>query len=142
MRSVLEHLTAVHWTALPVAIAFQVAKLLARSRAWHNLLGAAFPGSGLRWRSTAAAVLVGAGVNTAAPVRLGDVVKVAVVRRGLGARHCLPTVGATMLVEALADAMIAVLLVGGVVLTGRLVEPSLRRRVAPLGHNPIPTFTV
>jgi hypothetical protein len=123
MRSVLEHLTAVHWTALAVAIALQVSKLLVRSRAWHNLLRAAFPGSGLRWRTTAAAVLVSAGVNSAAPARLGDVVKVAVVRRGLGARCCLPTVGATMLVEAAADAVLAAALVTGVVVTGKLVAP-------------------
>lgn len=123
LRSVLEHLTAVHWTALAAAVAFQVSKLLARSRAWHNLLCVAFPGSGLRWRSTVAAVLVSAGVNTTAPSRIGDVVKVAVVRRGLGGRCCLPTVGATMLVEAAADAVLAVAVVGGVVVTGRLVAP-------------------
>ena len=123
MRSVLLHLTAVHWTALAVAIACQVAKLLTRSRAWHNLLLAAFPGSRLRWRTTAAAVLVSAGVNTAAPARLGDVVKVATVRRALGGRCCVATVGATLVVEVALDAVLAALLVGGVVLSGRLVAP-------------------
>ena len=128
MRSVLEHLTAVHWTALAVAVGLQVAKLTARSRAWHNLLCAAFPASGLRWRSTAAAVFLSAGANTTAPVRLGDVLKIAVVRHGLGGRCCLPTVGATMLVEAAADAVLAAALVGGVVLSGRLVAPAAAGR--------------
>jgi hypothetical protein len=123
MRSVLDHLAAVHWVPLAIAIAFQVAKLLARSRAWHNLLSASFTGSGLRWRSTAASVLVSAGINTAAPARLGDVAKIAVVRRGLGSRCCLPTIGATMLVEAAFDAILAVSLVTAVVVTGRLVAP-------------------
>ena len=138
MRSVLEHLTAVHWTALAVAVALQVAKLTARSRAWHNLLLAAFPASGLRWRSTAAAVFLSAGANTTAPARLGDVLKVAVVRRGLGGRCCLPTVGATMLVEAAADAVLAAALVGGVVLSGRLVEPdAVGRAVGGLVEQPL-----
>lgn len=121
MRSVLEHLAAVQWTALAVAVAFQVLKLVVRSRAWHNLLQAAFPAAGLRWGAVAGAVLVSAGVNSAAPARLGDLVKVAVVRRGLGARCCLPTIGATMVAEALLDLAVAVLLVGAVVASGRLV---------------------
>lgn len=104
MSSVLVHLASVHWTALAVAIALQIAKLLVRSRAWHNLLRAAFPGARLSWPATAGAVFVSAGVNSAAPARLGDVVKVAVVRRGLAGRCCLPTIGATMVAEAALDA--------------------------------------
>jgi hypothetical protein len=124
MSAVLEHLAAVHWTALAVAIAFQISKLLVRSRAWHNLLRAAFPGVRLSWPATAGAVLVSAGVNSAAPARLGDLVKIAVVRRGLAGRCCLPTLGATMVAEAALDVALAALLVAGVVLSGQLITPA------------------
>ncbi len=135
MSSVLVHLASVHWTALAVAIALQIAKLLVRSRAWHNLLRAAFPGARLSWPATAGAVFVSAGVNSAAPARLGDVVKVAVVRRGLAGRCCLPTIGATMVAEAALDAALAVLLVAGVVLSGQLVTPGeAGGAVARLAH--------
>ncbi len=44
-RTFFEHLTAVGWTALGIALGLHVARLAARSLAWRNIIVAAYPGT-------------------------------------------------------------------------------------------------
>jgi uncharacterized membrane protein YbhN (UPF0104 family) len=101
-----EHLADVKWSALGLALACHVIKLLFRARAWQNIVRAAYPGSRLRYRSALGAYVAGVGVNSVLPARGGDVVKVYLVKqRTEGATY--PTLASTLVVETIFDFFVA-----------------------------------
>jgi len=100
------HLAAVQWHALAIAFAFHLAKVLARTRAWRNIVAAAYPEATVRWRTAFGAYVAGVGVNAVLPARGGDVVKLYLLKRGLpGTTY--PTLASTLLVETLFDLLAA-----------------------------------
>jgi glycosyltransferase 2 family protein len=108
-RAFFDHIRAIAWLPVLYALACQALKLAARSRAWRNILAAAYPGSNVRWRGVFGACAAGAGVNAIVPVRGGDLLRLFLVRRRIqGATYA--TLGATLLVETLVDASISALL--------------------------------
>ena len=74
------HLAAVEWSALGLGILCQVLKLVFRARAWQNILRASYPGHGPRFRSALGAYVAGVGVNSIAPARGGDLVKLYLIK--------------------------------------------------------------
>src|SRR5918911_258825 len=75
------HLAAVGWGALAVALVCHFTKLCCVSRAWRNIVAAAYPDRRVRWRSVLAAFLARVGVNAVVPARVGDAVALYIVRR-------------------------------------------------------------
>jgi uncharacterized membrane protein YbhN (UPF0104 family) len=71
------------WPAMVIALAFYLAHLLARSRAWQNTLRAAYPDRSVPFWRIAGADLVGAGMNSIAPARVGDAVKILLAKRSI-----------------------------------------------------------
>ena len=63
------NLAAIDFAALAVALGFYLAHLLARSRAWQNVLRAAYPDARSPTRRITAAYLAGAGLNSFIPAR-------------------------------------------------------------------------
>ena len=105
-----DHLRAVDWKFILLAIAAHLTKVLARTRAWRNILAAAYPDKRIRWRTTFGAYAAGAGVNAVIPVRGGDVLKLFLVKRNIpGSTY--PTVGATLLVDLIVDVTLSAALV-------------------------------
>ncbi len=102
LRAFFEHLAAISWRPLLLALLFQLAKSLARARAQWNILRAAYPESGLRWRSVLGAYLAGSGVNAFIPVRGGDVLRLYLLRRRI-ADSSYPTLVSSLVVETLFD---------------------------------------
>jgi len=101
-----EHLADVKWSALGLALACHVIKLLFRARAWQNIVRAAYPQSRLRYRSALGAYIAGVGVNSVLPARGGDVIKVYLVKhRTEGATY--PTLASTLVVETIFDFVVA-----------------------------------
>jgi uncharacterized membrane protein YbhN (UPF0104 family) len=118
-----EHVRAVAWEPVLLALVCQVGRMCARSRAWRNVLAAAYPGTGLRWRTVFGAYAAGAAVNAIVPVRAGDLVKLFLVKRRVEtARY--PTLAASLLVETIVDAT----------LSGALLIWAVRERVLPGVH--------
>ena len=101
-----ERLAAVHWGFLAGAIAFSVANLALRSRAWQEILRAALPAERIRYRTAFGAYCVGVGVNAAIPARVGDVVKLFLVKRSTRDAH-YPTLVGTLVAETLFDFVVA-----------------------------------
>ena len=92
--------------ALALGISFHVLRLLAVSRAWQNIIAAAYPGEKIRWRSIVAAVFAGVGVNAIVPARGGDVVRIFLAKRSVeGSSYA--TVTSTMLLLAVFDFVLA-----------------------------------
>jgi len=104
-----DHLRAIAWTPVLLALVCQLAKTAARTRAWRNILAAAFPEARVRWRSVYGAYVAGAGVNAIVPVRGGDALKLYIVRRRVeGATYA--TLASSLLVETIVDALLSGLL--------------------------------
>jgi uncharacterized membrane protein YbhN (UPF0104 family) len=115
-----DHLRAVAWVPVLLAVVCQLAKMGARSRAWRNVLAAAFPESRVRWRDVFGAYAAAVGVNSIVPVRGGDLLKLALVKRRIeGATY--PALASSLFVETIVD----------VVLSGLLLLWALRQHVLP-----------
>jgi uncharacterized membrane protein YbhN (UPF0104 family) len=70
-----DHLTAVEFKWIAVAVLVHLCKLMAVSRAWRNIVKAAYPQQPVRWRQMFGAYVAGTGVNAIIPARGGDVVR-------------------------------------------------------------------
>lgn len=101
-----QHLAEVKWSALALALALHALKLLFRARAWQNILRASYPASRLKYRSALGAYVAGVGVNSIAPARGGDLVKLYLVKHRVDAAR-YPTLGATLVVETVFDFFVA-----------------------------------
>ena len=100
------HLAAVHWQWLGLAAAAQVCKLVAVSRAWRNIVAAAYPDARVRWRQLFGAYVAGTGVNALIPARGGDAVKLFLAKRRVaGATYT--TLVSTVLLQTLFDMVVA-----------------------------------
>jgi uncharacterized membrane protein YbhN (UPF0104 family) len=100
------HLAAVHWQWLGLAATGQLLKLAAVSRAWRNIVAAAYPEGRVRWRQMFGAYVAGTGVNALIPARGGDAVKLFIAKRNVaGATYT--TLVATVLLQTLFDMVVA-----------------------------------
>ena len=100
------HLAEVRWHWLAIAVACHVCKLLIASRAWRNIVKAAYVDRRVRWRQLFGAYVAGTGVNALIPARTGDAVKLFIAKRRIeGATY--PTLIATVLLQTLFDMVVA-----------------------------------
>jgi uncharacterized membrane protein YbhN (UPF0104 family) len=94
------------WGALLLGISFHVLRLLAVSRAWQNIIAAAYPGKEIRWRSIVAAVFAGVGINAIVPARGGEVVRIFLAKRSVE-DSSYATVTSTLLLLGVFDFILA-----------------------------------
>src|SRR5579862_671903 len=106
-----EHLAAVHWSLLVLALGFHLVRLVLRAIAWRTILRAAHPGARLRLRSVFGAYVAGVGVNSVAPARGGDVVKLYLIRQRLS-DSSYATLAPTLIAETVFDFFVAAALLG------------------------------
>jgi uncharacterized membrane protein YbhN (UPF0104 family) len=119
VQAFFDRLVAVHWPLLLAAIGFSVLNLALRSRAWQQILRAAFPGERFRYRTAFGAYCAGVGVNAIIPARVGDLVKVFLVKRSRPATN-YPTLIATLVAETVFDFVVASCLLGWALAAGAL----------------------
>lgn len=112
-------LAAVDWRLLAAAAAFGVLNLALRSRAWQNILRAALPESRVRYRSAFGAYCGGVGVNAIIPARVGDLVKILLIRRGLPEAP-YPLLVGSLVAETVFDMAVAGCLIAWVLWAGLL----------------------
>jgi uncharacterized membrane protein YbhN (UPF0104 family) len=114
------HLAAVEWKWLALGVLCQLGKLAAVSRAWRNIIKAAYPDRRVRWRQIFGAYVAGTGVNALIPARGGDVVRLFLAKRRIeGATYT--TLVSTSLLQTLFDMTVA----------GCLVAWALTQHVLP-----------
>ncbi len=100
------HLAAVEWKWLAVGILAQLGKLVAVSRAWTNIVRAAYPLERVRWPTMFGAYVAGTGVNAIIPARGGDVVRLFLAKRRI--EHATyTTLVSTSLLQTLFDMVVA-----------------------------------
>jgi uncharacterized membrane protein YbhN (UPF0104 family) len=118
-QAFIDHLTDVRAGPLMVALLCALANLTLRSRAWLNILRAAYPRNRIAWPSVLGAYAAGVGVNAIAPARGGDVLKIVAMRQRIEGATA-PTLVATLLAETVFDFVVASGLVGWAYASGRL----------------------
>ena len=94
------------WEFLALALACHVVKLLFRAGAWKNIIDAAYPENRLKFRSAFGAYVAGVGINSIAPARGGDLVKLYLVKHRCP-EATYPTLGSTLVVETIFDFFVA-----------------------------------
>lgn len=117
-----ENLADVHWGALSLALLFLLAMYLARSRAWQNVLHAAYPQAKVPFRGLAGAYLAGAGINAIMPARVGDATKI-FLARGQIHRSSYPALTSSFLVQTIFDTAAGLLVFAYALTQGLLPRP-------------------
>jgi uncharacterized membrane protein YbhN (UPF0104 family) len=100
------HLSSVAWTALGIAVGLHLLKITLRVRAWQSILRAAHPGVQVPFWGIFGAYFAGVGVNSVAPARGGDLVKLYLAKRRVKG-SAYPTLASTLVVETIFDFFVA-----------------------------------
>ena len=118
------------------ALALQTGRLAARARAWHNIVLAAYPGEGLRYRHSLGSYLGGIGMNAVLPARPGELLKLALVKRN-AAGATYQGLASTLLTESVFDTLTgAAAITFGLVIGSTALGGPLASMVAPLAAHP------
>jgi uncharacterized membrane protein YbhN (UPF0104 family) len=106
LRVFLDHLEDISFAALAIGVGCHLVKTACTSRAWRNVIAAAYPAERVRWRSIYAAYIAGVGVNAVIPARSGDILRLYLTRRAVPAAT-YTTLAATYVVMAIFDSAMA-----------------------------------
>jgi uncharacterized membrane protein YbhN (UPF0104 family) len=115
-------LADIGWPAMVIALGLYLAHLLARSRAWQNVLRAAYPERKVPYGKITGAYLVGAGINSFIPARVGDAVKIFLAKRSIR-RSTYPTVVSSFFVGSVFDTTAGILVFIYALTQGLLPQP-------------------
>ena len=101
-----DQLAAVRWEFLAIALGLHFLRLGLRAWAWRAILSASYPGQRIKYLSVFGAYVAGVGINSIAPARAGDVVKLYLVRHRIR-DSSYTTLAPTLIAETLFDALVA-----------------------------------
>jgi uncharacterized membrane protein YbhN (UPF0104 family) len=105
-RTFFDQLAAVGWTMLAIGLAFHLVRLWCRALAWRNILAASFPKAQIARLPIFGAYVAGVGLNSVAPARAGDVLKLVLAHARIeGSTYA--TLTPTLIVETLFDSVVA-----------------------------------
>jgi uncharacterized membrane protein YbhN (UPF0104 family) len=125
----LDQIGSVAFVPLALAIGCHLLKMACTSRAWRNVLAAAYPEERVPWISIYGAYLAGVGINAIIPARAGDAVRIVLAHRAIPSSTYTTVVSST-LVLSLFDLFAASTLLTWALTTGELpgldVLPRLR----------------
>ena len=104
-----ETFAQISWAPLALAVLCHLGRIVARSRAWRNVIAAAYPGSAVEWRQVFGGYVAGVGANALLPGRGGDLLRLYIVKHRVDG-STYPTLGATMLADGIFDLVAASLI--------------------------------
>ncbi len=107
----LDQLGSVDFLPLGLAVCCHLLKMACTSRAWRNVLAAAYPESSVPWLSIYGAYLAGVGINAIIPARAGDAVRIVLAHRAIRGSTYTTVVSST-LVLSFFDIFAATLVLG------------------------------
>jgi uncharacterized membrane protein YbhN (UPF0104 family) len=128
------HMADVGWAALGLALLCQLTKLGCVSRAWRNIIGAAYPDAPPRWRTVLGAVLARVGVNAIVPARGGDAVGLYIVKHRVeGSSYA--TLATTLIALTLFDSVLASVFIVYALISGELPGRTVLQRLPGFDFN-------
>jgi uncharacterized membrane protein YbhN (UPF0104 family) len=102
--------TAISWAPLALAVLCHLGRIAARSRAWRNVIAAAYPDAEVQWRQVFGGYVAGIGANAILPGRGGDLLRLYIVKHRVDG-STYPTLASTMLADGIVDFVFASLLI-------------------------------
>ena len=113
---------SIQWPALLLGLLAFLVYLSLRARAFYNILRAAYPDERFEFRRIWGAYISAYGFNSVIPARGGDVIKLFLAKTSVP-RSTYPAVGASMLVENVFDATMAVVVLSFAFTQGVFPKP-------------------
>jgi uncharacterized membrane protein YbhN (UPF0104 family) len=113
-------LAGASFRALAVGIALHLGKVAAEARSWHGIVSHAHPRSRLRFRTTLGAFAGAIGANAVLPARVGEALRLGIVRRRLPG-STVGTIAGTMVLETAIEIVFGIVVIVIVLLSGRSV---------------------
>jgi uncharacterized membrane protein YbhN (UPF0104 family) len=95
----LDQLGSVDFGPLALAICCHLLKMACTSRAWRNVLAAAYPDERVPWISIYGAYLSGVGINAIIPARAGDAVRIVLAHRAIPGSTYTTVVSSTLVLS-------------------------------------------
>jgi uncharacterized membrane protein YbhN (UPF0104 family) len=95
----LDQLGSVAFFPLFLAIGCHLLKMACTSRAWRNVLAAAYPESRVPWIPIYGAYLAGVGINAIIPARAGDAVRIVLAHRAIPGSTYTTVVSSTLVLS-------------------------------------------
>ena len=95
----LDRLGSVDLLPLALAIGCHLLKMACTSRAWRNVLAAAYPEERVPWISIYGAYLAGVGINAIIPARAGDAVRIVLAHRAIPGSTYTTVVSSTLVLS-------------------------------------------
>jgi uncharacterized membrane protein YbhN (UPF0104 family) len=102
IQAFVDQLASVELVPVLLAVGVHLLKIAATSRAWRNVLAAAYAPERVSWPKILASYCAGIGVNAVIPVRAGDLVRLYLAHRAIpGSTY--PTLASSLLVMSIFD---------------------------------------
>jgi uncharacterized membrane protein YbhN (UPF0104 family) len=114
-----DHLAAVRWEFMALALLLHFARLVFRALAWRAILAAAYPDERPKFRSAFGAYAAGVGVNSIIPARAGDAVKLYLIKHRIP-KSSYATLTPTLVAETLFDSLVGIALIAWALSIGAL----------------------
>lgn len=113
-------LAGASFRALAIGIALHLGKVVVEARSWHGIVRHAHPESHLRFRTTLGAFAGAIGANAVLPARVGEALRLGIVRRRLPG-STVATIAGTMVLETAIEIVFGIVVIVIVLLSGRSV---------------------
>jgi uncharacterized membrane protein YbhN (UPF0104 family) len=107
---------------LAAALLLHLGKVAAEAQSWHAIVTHAHPKGRLRYRTTLGAFAGAIGANAVLPARVGEALRVRIIRRRV-AGATVTTIAGTIVLETAIEVVFGITLIGAVLLAGRSVGP-------------------
>jgi uncharacterized membrane protein YbhN (UPF0104 family) len=117
-----DSVAGVRWVPLLLGLAAFLLYLTLRSRAFFNILRAAYPGERIPWRRVWGAYVAAYGFNGVVPARGGDVIKLFLTKTSVP-HASYPAVGSAMVVENVFDLTMGVFILAFAFSQGAFPKP-------------------
>lgn len=127
--------------ALALAMALHLGKVAAEARSWHAIVQFAHPASRIRFGTSLAAFAGAIGANAILPARVGDALRLGIVRRR-APDSTVATIAGTIVLETVIEVVFGGAVVLFVLLAGRSVGGVGSPSAAALAHPAVVGFVV
>ncbi len=108
--------------ALALAIVLHLGKVAAEARSWHGIVSHAHPVGRVRFRTTLGAFAGAIGANAVLPARVGEALRLGIVRRRVP-NSSVATIAGTIVLETAIEVVFGLGVIAVVLLSGRSVGP-------------------
>lgn len=107
---------------LALAVVLHLGKVAAEARSWHGIVSHAHPAGRIRFRTTLGAFAGAIGANALLPARVGEALRLGIMRRRVQ-DSTVASIAGTIVLETAIEIVFGLVVIGVVLVAGRSVGP-------------------